>query len=109
MSIINTWVIDQMTCYPEIDGQADVMFIVYWRVNATDGVYNATKNGSVGVVSVAGSQFTPYNQLTQDQVIGWVQDGMGSEVISNIYAALAIDIENQANPPVVNPPLPWAS
>ena len=109
MSIINTWVIEQMNCYPKIDGQVNVVFTVYWRVNATDGNYSATRYGSVGIMSVAGSQFTPYNQLTHDQVIGWVQDSMGSEVISNIYAALAIDIENQANPPVVNPPLPWAS
>ena len=109
MSVTNTWVIEQMNCYPTSEGQTDVVFNVYWRVNATDGTYNATKYGSVGVMSVAGSQFTPYNQLTHDQVIGWVQDGMGPEVVSNIYAALAIDIKNQANPLVVNPPLPWAS
>ena len=107
MSITNTWIVEQMSCYPQHEGETDVVFTVYWRVNATDGTYNATNYGSVGVMYVAGSQFTPYANLTQDQVVGWVQDVMGPEQVNNIYASLALNIANQVNPPVINLPPPW--
>ena len=107
MSITNTWVIEQMSCYPQTEGQTDVVFTVYWRINATDGTYNSTSYGSVSVTYTQGSPFTPYDQLTQEQVAGWVQSSLGPEQVANIYAALALQINNQANPPVVNPPLPW--
>jgi hypothetical protein len=107
MSVTNTWVIEQMSCYPQHEGETNVVFTVHWRVNATDGTYNATSYGSVGVPYAAGSPLTPYTDLTHEQVIQWVQDIMGQEQIGNIYASLALNIANQVNPPVVNPPLPW--
>jgi len=109
MSVTNTWVIEQMNCYPQAEGQTDVVFTVHWRVNATDGTHNATSYGTVGITYVAGSPYTPYAQLTQSQVVGWVQDAMGHEQVTSIEDGLATNIANQVNPPVVTPPLPWAS
>jgi hypothetical protein len=107
MSIIDTWVIQQMDCYPQADGQTDVVFIIHWRVNASDGSYTATSYGTVGVTYVAGAAYTPYSDLTQDQVVGWVQTAMGPEQVASIEAGLATSIANQINPPVVSPELPW--
>jgi hypothetical protein len=107
MSVTNTWVIEQMNCYPTHEGQTDVVFTVHWRVNATDGTYNATSYGSVGVTYVAGTPFTPYAQLTQQEVVGWVQAALGPEQVTTIEANLVANIANQANPPVVSSPLPW--
>jgi len=96
-----------MNCYPLAEGQTDVVFNVHWRVNATDGTYNATSYGTVGVTYEAGTPYTPYANLTQSQVVGWVQDAMGPEQVSNIETGLATNIANQVNPPVVSPALPW--
>jgi len=109
MSLTNTWLIEQMNCYPQSEGQTDVVFTVHWRVNSTDGTYNATSYGAVGVTYVADAPYTPYAQLTQDQVVGWVQAALGPEQVANIEAGLATNIANQANPPVVTPPLPWSA
>jgi hypothetical protein len=107
MSITNTWVIEQMNCYPTSEGQTDVVFNVHWRINATDGTYNATSYGTVGVTYVAGSPYTPFADLTQAQVVGWVQAALGAEQVSTIEAGLAANIANQVSPPVVSPALPW--
>ena len=107
MSITNTWIIEQMNCYPSSKGKTDVVFNVAWRVNATDGTYDATAYGTQGVTYVAGEPYTPYDQLTQTQVAGWVQDAMGQDRVNEILSGLAANIANQANPPVVSPPLPW--
>jgi len=96
-----------MDCYPRADGQTDVVFVVHWRVNASDGSYTATSYGTVGVTYVAGAPYTPYVDLTQDQVVGWVQTAMGPEQIASIEIGLANNIKNQVNPPVVSPELPW--
>jgi hypothetical protein len=107
MSVTNTWIVEQMDCYPQAEGQTDVVFIIHWRVNAANGNYTATSYGTVGVTYVVGAPYTPYADLTQNQVVGWVQASLGPEQVVNIEAALAINIANQINPPVVTPPLPW--
>ena len=104
-----TWIVEQMSCYPTYESETDVVFNVAWRANATDGTYSATAYGTQGVTYTAGSPFTPYDQLTQDQVIGWVQAAMGQEQVDAIDASLATNIANQVNPPVVTPPLPWSA
>jgi hypothetical protein len=109
MNVTNTWVIEQMDCYPQAEGQTDVVFTVHWRVNATDGMYNSSSYGTVSVTYVAGTSYTPYADLTQAQVVGWVQTALGPEQVASIEANLATNIANQVNPPVVTPPLPWSA
>ena len=104
-----SWVIEAMDCVPQEDGKTDVVMTVHWRQNATDGTYNATVYGTVGLTYTARSPFTPYANLTQQQVIGWVQDALGAERCAEITANLDAQIANQVNPPVVTPPLPWAA
>ena len=109
MSITTTWIVEQMNCYPTAEGQTDVVFNVAWRANATDGTYNATSYGTVGITYVAGSPYTPFADLTQAQVVGWVQAALGQEQVDAIDAGLATNIANQVNPPTVTPPLPWSA
>jgi hypothetical protein len=109
MSITTTWIVQQMNCYPTYESQTDVVFNVHWRASATDGTYNATSYGTVGVTYEAGSPYTPYADLTQSQVVGWVQAALGAEQVATIESNLATNIDDQVNPPIVTPALPWAS
>lgn len=108
MSITNTWSVSQMDCYPTYEGETDVVFTVHWLLTATDGTYVGSAYGSCGVTLDEGSTFTPYADLTQDQVIGWVQAALGAEQVAAFEANVAQQIADQINPPVVTPPLPWA-
>lgn len=108
MSIVNTWNIQQLDAYPELDGEQDVVFTVHWQLNATDGTYAGSVYGSVGVTLNPDAPFVPYASLTEAQVIGWVQDALGEEQVASYEANVAQQIENQINPPVVTPPLPWS-
>jgi hypothetical protein len=96
-----------MDAYSELDGQTDVVSTVHWTLNGTDGTYAGSVYGSVGVTLDEGSVFTPYDQLTKAQVIGWVQDALGEDQVASYEANVVKQIEDQINPPVVNPPLPW--
>lgn len=108
MTITNTWNVVQMDAYPEYEGESDVVFTVHWTLTGTDGTYVGSVYGSVGVPLNEGEAFTPYADLTEAQVIGWVQDALGEEQVASYEENVAQQIEDQINPPVVTPPLPWA-
>lgn len=102
-----TWSVTGMTAYPEKEGETDVVFNVAWCCTATDGTFTNAVPGSIGVAWQPGTPFTPYDQLTEAQVLGWVFDGLGSER-ATVEGYAVKGVEEQANPPVVSPPLPWA-
>lgn len=109
MSVTYTWGVAQMDCYPEADGETDVVFTVHWTLNASDGTYSSGAYGTSGVTVDPEEPFTPYADLTLDQVVGWVKNAMGAEKVDQMEVALADQIAAQANPPVVTPPLPWSA
>ena len=108
MTIDYTWAVVQMDCYPEYQGEPDVVFTVHWTLTGTDGTYTGGVYGSVGLTLDEGASYTPYEKLTQSQVIGWVQAALGEEQVANYEKNVAQQIADQANPPVVTPPLPWS-
>lgn len=96
-----------MDCYPEYDGYQDVVFTAHWTVTETASGYTGSVYGSQTLELDSSESFTPYDDLTQEQVIGWVQSSIGAEQVAEIEANVNQQIQNQINPPVVNPPLPW--
>ena len=107
MAATINWIVQQMDCYPAADGETDVVFTVHWRCNGVDGEYAGTAYGTQSVTYEAGTPFTPYADLTQDQVIGWVKDAMGPEQVASIEANVEKQVQDAMNPPVIAPPLPW--
>lgn len=102
-----TWLIEAIDCYPQAEGQTDVAFNCHWRCNATDGTHNATIYSTCSVTYVAGSPFTPYAQLTQNQVLEWIWASGVDQTATQ--TALDTMIANQINPLVVTPKLPWSA
>lgn len=109
MTVTNTWSVVQMDAYPEYEGATDVVFTVHWTLNGTDGEYTGSAYGSQGLALDPEGSFTPYEDLTQEQVIGWVHNAMGEEQVAAYETAVIKQIDDAKNPPVVNPPLPWVS
>jgi hypothetical protein len=111
------WIVEQMDCYPTYESQTDVVFTVHWRCNATSDQthvvngqtvpYTATIYSTQGLIYTAGSPYTPYAQLTQQQVLGWIWTSGVDQTATQ--AALDGMIENQINPIVVSPALPWVA
>jgi hypothetical protein len=102
-----TWTVTQLNCYPQAEGQTDVVFTVHWTCSGTDGTYNGSAYSTCSVTYVAGAPYTPYADLTQDQVLGWIWAGGVNKTATE--SAVQTQINNQINPPVVSPPLPWVN
>jgi hypothetical protein len=100
-----TWIIESMDCKPQEGDLTDVVITAHWRCNGTDGTFNATVYGTCGFNQPEGD-FTPYADLTQDQVLGWCwANGVDKDATE---ANIDQQIANQVNPPIVTPPLPWS-
>lgn len=101
-----TWAVTAMDCYPQEDGLADVVFTVHWTCAGVDGEYNSSVYSTCSVPLSQGN-FTPYADLTQSQVLGWIWANGVDQAATE--AAVEQQIQNQINPPVVTPPLPWSN
>ncbi len=109
MATTYTWAVVQMDAYPEADGETDVVFNVHWTLTGEEAGFSGSVYGTQTVTVDPDAPFTPYADLTETQVIGWVQAAMGAEQVAAYEATVAEQINNQINPPVVNPPLPWGA
>jgi hypothetical protein len=102
-----TWVIERLDCVPQTAEGADYVVTAYWRCSGVDGDYNGTVYATTSFPVVQGPSFTPYADLTEAQVLGWVWDnGVDKDATE---AAVEGQIEAQKNPPIVAPKLPWAA
>jgi hypothetical protein len=101
-----TWVIELLSVIPQIDGKTDVVVTASWRCNGVDGQYLATAYGAASFTLSQGSSFTPYDQLTQDQVLGWCYENGVDKTATE--ANVEQEVQDQINPPIITPPLPWA-
>ena len=99
-----TWTITAMDC-STTEQNPDTVIVCHWTCAGTDGTYNASIYSTCSVPSPTGS-FTPYADLTQEQVLGWCYaNGVDK---TSTEAAVEAQLQTQINPPVVTPALPWS-
>jgi len=110
MPITYTWTATSLIGYPVLDGETDVVTRALYTVLADDGEGHTSDYSNFAYTPLDPSvPFIPYADLTNDIVIGWVQNSLGADAISAIQESLAILIERQVNPekePEVLP-IPW--
>ncbi len=105
--ITYNWVISQLDCVPNAPEGADYVVTAHWSCNGSDGAYIGSVYATCSFPVVQGESFTPYADLTQEQVLSWCwANGVDKD---SAEAAVAQQIENQINPPIVSPPLPWVA
>ena len=109
MATTYKWVISAMNEYPTTpDNLTDVVFTVHWRRQAKqidgDKTWLVETYGAQSIPAPSPDNFTPYADLTQAIVEGWLESAMDVAVID---ASLDAQIENQKNPKEVSLPLPW--
>ena len=102
MTII--WLIERLLTKPVEGSNTDVVITADWRCNGSQDNYSGTCYGSCSFQPPTGS-FTPYDQLTEQQVLDWCYfNGVDKTAIE---ANVSLQIQNQINPPVLSLPLPW--
>ena len=81
--------------------------VAHYTVGAksADGVYGSGAYGSLGF---DGEITTPFSELTEEQIVGWVKDALGEEKVTEVEAALQAQIDEQRAPSKAAG-VPWAT
>lgn len=99
-----------MVCIPDINGKMNYVVTAYWDCIGTDGTYSGLKSDSTTfVVDPYKTDYVPYQDLKEAEVVLWTQDALGSDTVQLIYRTIDTQIQAQVSPAVVTPPLPWSS
>lgn len=105
-----TWTVDSLITLPQEGGETDVVVNANYTVTGVEGDVTESYSNNQKFTYTGGA-FTPFDQLTQQQVVGWIQDALGPVGVANVEATVQGQINSVLNPPVQpqNQPLPWAT
>ena len=102
------WNCKTVDAYVEKDNEADVVYNVHWIVTGVSDTmdpennpYQATSIGTQTLNSDPESEFIPFDQVTNEEVVAWTQEAMGEEQVANIEAGIDSQIESMIHPTTV--------
>lgn len=72
------------------------VFTAHYTIDVNDGTYSAGAYGSIGFERP--DNLVPYSELTEETVIDWVKEALGSEKVLEIGQALLNQLEEQRHP-----------
>lgn len=102
------WNVSAMNCYVQEGEYQDCVYCVHWQCTDTQVIDGKEYSGRVySTCSVPAPEgtFTPYADLTQDQVLGWIWANGVDKAATE--AAVEAQIQAAAHPVVTSPALPW--
>ena len=82
------------------------VFTAHYTISAKSAAYSAGAYGSIGFERP--ENLIPFADLTEAQVISWVQEALGADKVTEIEAALQSQLDEQAAPTKAAG-VPWAT
>jgi hypothetical protein len=112
--------VDSIQCYTTYDQYTDVVVKVGWSCIGSGIAETGPQSGSTVSLSYpnttpltlnSGSwdtgSFVPFNQLTNEIIMGWVFGQIGESGKDIIDNYVTEQVQQMINPTIVNLPLPW--
>jgi hypothetical protein len=103
-----TWIVTQLLT-ETIEGNENYVVIAHCETIGVDGEYSASVPNVIQFSTEDVTVFIPYEDLTEEIVVGWIKESLGEEGVLSIEASIQSQIEAQKNPPVTpqETPFPW--
>ena len=99
-TLTSTWKIANL----ERETSDGYVYTAHYTVDVKDDVYSAGAYGSIGFERP--EELIPFSELTEEQVVGWVKEALGSDKVFEIGQALLAQLNEQRNPTKAAG-LPW--
>lgn len=119
MAIVHTWSINPELLTKDQGSNSNVVYSVLWRLASKETVgdvlYETSSSNQINLNTNNISNFTAFNDLTEDQVLGWVKDKIDED--ANLTKGLSCNqweaaherkIEKEKNPPTRIQAAPWS-
>jgi hypothetical protein len=104
-----TWTITNLYTL-DLPTESGYVVTALYVVEGVDGEYSASLSSSQQFeANPEKPDFVPYEDLTNEIVVGWVQEALGVDGVANLEACIQGQIDSLITPPVspVNTPLPF--
>ena len=110
MATTFSWSFPALEYYPHKDGLQQVVHVIHWVLNGSDGTYDSSVYGtqSLSTSELNPDQFVAYDNLTQATVESWLESAMGEDRVQELKSVVQQNIDNMKNPPNVVASPPWA-
>jgi hypothetical protein len=99
------WNCRTVDCYPEQNNEADVVYNVHWIVTGTSDQtdpqgtpWAATNIGTQVLDTSQITNFIPFDQLTNDEIVAWTKGAMGDEGVAEVEKSIQDQIDNLITP-----------
>lgn len=79
-----TWKINQLDAKIQENGLNNVIYTIHWSYIATDDSEKPISASLIGTISVEyneGNPFIPYDELTKNDVVGWLESSESIDVV----------------------------
>ena len=107
MAVTYTWDITDIKKASQLDGLTDVVVHIRWKKTGTDE--KGTTGEFVGATPLTASSgsFTPYEDLTKEQVLGWIQSVVVGAYEQHVNAQIEKQIIKKNEPWLNVQTAPW--
>jgi hypothetical protein len=102
------WNCKTVDAYPQDGEYTDLVYNVHWIVTGVsdelnpEGVaYSATSIGTQTLDTSEVTDFIPFEDLTNEQVVAWTKGAMGEEQVASIEASIQSQIDALITPTTV--------
>ncbi|NQW35444.1 MAG: hypothetical protein HQ471_00415 [Flavobacteriales bacterium] len=102
------WNCKTVDAYPQDGEYTDLVYNVHWIVTGVSDVvnperiaYSASNIGTQTLDTSDVTEFIPFEDLTNEQVVVWTQEAMGVEQVTSIEASIATQIDALITPTTV--------
>ena len=99
------WNCRTVDCYPEQNNEADVVYNVHFIVTGTSDQtdpqgmpWSATNIGTQTLDTSQITDFIPFDQLTNDEIVAWTKGAMGDEGVAAVEKNIQDQIDNLIAP-----------
>lgn len=94
------WNCKTVDAYPQDGEYTDVVYNVHYYVTGEDSetAYRADFIGTQLIDVSNITDFTPFNELTNETAVSWCKAAMGQDAVDGIEKVIAKNIEDQINP-----------
>lgn len=101
MANTHTLKIAVMDCYLDYNGLKDSIQSVHWIYEVSDGTNSTTIIGVESLDAPNPDSFTPFDQLNEQTVAGWLKAKWGDEKVAEIESRLDNELDRIVNPTIV--------
>ena len=92
------WNCKTVDVHPQEEGETDVVYNVHWIVTGAKEDYSVNNIGTQVVSLDPETPFIPFEDLTNEIIVGWVKEAMGADQVQAIEDSIASQIAEKENP-----------